>query len=296
MFIFSDYKAFSKNGIKDIAMVFVGSLIMASGYVFFIVPYKIIPGGVFGIAIILHHTFKLPTGTMGLIMNIPLIIWGVKELGPKFGWRTVLGMTVTSGLIDLITLFWGDRPLIGHDLLLSALYGGVLIGAGLAFIFLAKATTGGSDIVAQIAYKKSKIPMGQLLILIDSAVVVVGVIVFRDIKLALYAIVTIYTTGQVVDSITGGMNYRKGAFIVSKKYEEIADFIIKKLRRGATYFHSRGIYKNDEKEVIFTALTRRELVALQDKIKIIDPEAFMTIIDIRDVRGEGFKPFDDDSV
>jgi uncharacterized membrane-anchored protein YitT (DUF2179 family) len=296
MFLFSDYKAFSKNGIKDIAMVFVGSLIMASGYVFFIVPYKIIPGGVFGIAIILHHTFKLPTGTMGLIMNIPLIIWGVKELGPKFGWRTVLGMTVTSGLIDLITLFWGDRPLIEHDLLLSALYGGVLIGAGLAFIFLAKATTGGSDIVAQIAYKKSKIPMGQLLILIDSAVVVVGVIVFRDIKLALYAIITIYTTGQVVDSITGGMNYRKGAFIVSKKYEEIADFIIKKLRRGATYFHSRGIYKNDEKEVIFTALTRRELVALQDKIKIIDPEAFMTIIDIRDVRGEGFKPFDDDSV
>lgn len=296
MFLLSDYKALSKNGIKDIALVMSGSLIMALGYVFFIVPYKIIPGGIYGIAIILHHEFGLPTGTMGLIMNIPLIIWGVKELGPKFGWRTVLGMTITSGFIDLITLLWGDKPLIEQDLLLSALYGGVLIGAGLAFIFLAKATTGGSDIIAQIAYKKSKIPMGQLLILIDSVVVIVGVIIFKDIKLALYAIIAIYTTGQVVDAITGGMNYRKGAFIVSEKYDEISEFIIKKLRRGATYFHSRGIYKNDEKEVIFTALTRRELVALQEKIKIIDPDAFMTIIDIRDVRGEGFKPFDDDSV
>jgi uncharacterized membrane-anchored protein YitT (DUF2179 family) len=296
MFLFSEYKAFSKNGIKDIILVLAGSTIMASGYVFFIVPYKIIPGGVYGIAIILHHTVNLPTGTMGLIMNIPLIIWGVKELGPKFGWRTVLGMTITSGLIDLMTLFWGDKPLIEHDLLLSALYGGVLIGAGLALVFKAKATTGGSDIIAQIAYKKSKMPMGQLLILIDSLVVLLGVIIFKDIKLALYAIITIYTTGQVVDSITGGMNYRKGAFIVSEKYDEIADFIIKKLRRGATYFHSRGIYKNDEKEVIFTALTRRELVALQEKIRMIDPDAFMTIIDIRDVRGEGFKPFDDDSI
>jgi len=296
MFLLSDYKAFSKNGIKDIVMVFAGSLIMASGYVFFIVPYKIIPGGVYGIAIILHHTLGLPTGMTGLIMNIPLIIWGVKNSGPMFGWRTILGMSVTSILIDLITYFWGDSPLIEHELLLSALYGGVLIGTGLAFIFKAKATTGGSDIIAQIAYKRSKIPMGQLLVLIDSIVVLLGVIIFKDIKLALYAIITIYTTGQVVDSITAGMNYRKGAFIISKKYEEIASFILHNLRRGATYFHSRGIYKNDEKEVIFAALTRRELVALQEKIKEIDPEAFMTVIDVRDVRGEGFKPFDDDSI
>lgn len=296
MFLFSDYKAFSKKGIKDILMVLAGSLVMASGYVFFIVPYKIIPGGVYGIAIILHHTLGLPTGATGLVMNIPLIIWGVKELGPKFGWRTILGMTITSGFIDLLTFFWGDRPLIGDDLILSALYGGVLIGGGLAFIFMAKATTGGSDIVAQIAYKRSKIPMGQLLIAIDTLVVIIGVIVFKDIKLALYAIITIYSTGQVVDTITGGMNYRKGVFIVSKKYKEISEFILKNLRRGATYFHGQGIYKNDEKEIIFTALTRRELVALQDKIKAIDPEAFLTVLDIRDVRGEGFKPLDDDSV
>jgi uncharacterized membrane-anchored protein YitT (DUF2179 family) len=297
MFLFSDYKAFSKKGIKDILMLVAGSVIMAAGYVFFIVPYKIIPGGVYGIAIILHHEFGLPTGTMGLIMNIPLIIWGVKELGPKFGWRTILGMTLTSALIDLMTYFWGDISLIrNEDVLLSALFGGVFIGAGLAFVFKAKATTGGSDIVAQIAYKRSKIPMGQLLMMTDIAVVVIGVIIFGDIQLALYAIITIYATGQAVDSLTVGMNYRKGAFIVSKKYNEIADYILKNLRRGATYFHGRGIYKNDEKEVIFTALTRRELVALQEKIKIIDPDAFMTVIDVRDVRGEGFKSFDDDSI
>ncbi|MDD3043914.1 MAG: YitT family protein [Candidatus Delongbacteria bacterium] len=296
MFQLWDYKAFSRKGIKDIIMVFLGSLVMASGYVFFIVPYKIIPGGVYGIAIILHHTFGLPTGTSGLVMNIPLLIWGVKELGPRFGWRTIMGMTATSLLIDLITVFWGNGALIENDLLLSSLYGGVLIGAGLALIFMAKGTTGGSDIVAQILYKRSKMPMGQLLILIDTAVVILGVIMFKDIKLALYAIITIYVTGQVIDTMTTGMNHRKGAFIVSEKYNEIADYILKKLRRGATFFHSAGIYKNDEKEVIFTALTRRELVALQENIKKIDPNAFMTVIDIRDVRGEGFKSFSDDSI
>jgi len=296
MFQLWDYKAFSMKGIKDIIMVLLGSLIMASGYVFFIVPYKIIPGGVYGIAIILHHTLGLPTGTSGLVMNIPLLFWGVKELGPRFGWRTIMGMTATSILIDLMTVFWGSGALIEDDLLLSSLYGGILIGAGLALIFMAKGTTGGSDIVAQIMYKRSKVPMGQLLILIDTAVVILGVIMFKDIKLALYAIITIYVTGQVIDSMTIGMNHRKGAFIVSEKYNEIADYILKKLRRGATYFHSKGIYKNNEKEVIFAALSRRELVALQENVKKIDPNAFMTVIDVRDVRGEGFKSFNDDSI
>jgi uncharacterized membrane-anchored protein YitT (DUF2179 family) len=92
------------------------------------------------------------------------------------------------------------------------------------------------------------------------------------------------------------MNFRKGVLIVSKKYEDVASFILKNLRRGATYLHGRGIYRNDEKEIIFAALSRRELVALQDKLKNLDPEAFMTVIDVRDVRGEGFKSFDDDSI
>ncbi|MBN2857926.1 MAG: YitT family protein [Candidatus Delongbacteria bacterium] len=296
MFRFSDYKVLSKRGFSDILMLVSGSLIMAAGYAFFIVPYKIIPGGVFGIAIVLHHTLGLPTGTMGLLMNIPLIIWGIKELGPKFGWRTLLGMTLTSLFIDALSIWWGDIPLMDGDILVSSLYGGVLIGAGLAFIFKAKGTTGGSDIVAQIAYKRSKIPMGQLLMLIDTIVVLLGVIVFKDVKLALYSIITIYATGRVIDALTVGMNFRKGAFIVSKKYEEVAAYILKNLRRGATYFHGKGIYKNDEKEIIFAALSRRELVALQEKLRIIDPEAFMTIIDIRDVRGEGFKPLEDDSI
>ncbi|MFO7810686.1 MAG: DUF2179 domain-containing protein, partial [Candidatus Delongbacteria bacterium] len=144
--------------------------------------------------------------------------------------------------------------------------------------------------------KKSKISMGQLLIFIDTIVVLLGVMVFKDIKLALYSIIAIYATGKVIDSITVGMNYRKGVFIVSKKYDIIADYILKSLRRGATYFHGKGIYKNDEKEIVFAALSRRELVVLEEKLKEIDENAFMTVIDIRDVRGEGFKPLADNSV
>ncbi|MCK4981168.1 MAG: YitT family protein, partial [Candidatus Delongbacteria bacterium] len=166
MGVYTGIKSFTKQWYIDMLYIVIGSLIMASGYVFFVVPYKIVPGGVYGIAIILHHTFGLPTGTTGLVLNIPLVIWGIKELGPKFGWKTILGMTLTSVAIDVMTYFWGDRPLvIENELILSPIFGGLLIGGGLALIFRARATSGGTDIVAQIMNKHTGISMGQLIIM-----------------------------------------------------------------------------------------------------------------------------------
>ena len=295
MSVYTGIKSFSKQWYIDMLYIVLGSLIMASGYVFFVVPYKIAPGGVYGIAIILHHTFGLPTGMTGLVLNIPLVIWGIKELGPKFGWKTILGMTLTSVAIDVLTYFWGNRPLVvENEMILSSLFGGILIGTGLALIFRARATSGGTDIIAQIMNKRTGIPMGQLIIMLDIVIVLAGTIIFADIKLALYALITIYVTGKVIDSLTIGLNYKKGALIISNKYEEIADKIKNSLNRGGTYFHGSGMLNNNEKKIIFTAVNRRELVALQYYVKEIDPEAFMTILDVRDVRGEGFKSFEED--
>jgi uncharacterized membrane-anchored protein YitT (DUF2179 family) len=295
-------KVFSKEWFKNYILVIVGAFIMASGYVFFITPYKIVPGGVFGISIVIHYLTQgvfsfapngLPIGIMGLIMNIPLTIIGVRILGPRFGVKTVIGFSLTSAFIDLQTLFWGNAPLVENDALLSTIFGGVLIGFGLGLIFKSKATSGGSDIIAMILRKYTKMPLGQLLIYVDSVIVLIGLIAFRDWKIPLYSWLTIFITGKVIDATMQGVNYNKAMFIISDKYEEIRAKILDDLSRGATAIPIKGMYKGVERKMIFVNVTRREMVILQQYIKEVDKNAFLTVFDAYDVYGEGFKPFDE---
>lgn len=285
-------RALNYRWVTHWAMTAAGSLIMAAGYVYFVVPYKIVPGGVYGIGIILHYLFGVPTGLSGLVLNVPLLIIGLRVLGPHFGIKTVIGLIVTSLLIDVLTYFWGNAPLV-DDPLLSAGFGGVLIGAGLGLIFRAKATTGGTDIVAQVLNRYTRIPVGQLLMQVDAAIVCLGVVAFRDIKLALYALVTIYVTGRVVDALLTGLSYEKAVYIVSDKYEQIRDVILNELNRGGTLLLGRGMFRGHEKQVIFTAVNRRDYAILQEHVRQIDPRAFMTVVDANEIIGEGFKPIDE---
>jgi len=270
-------------------MVVIGAFIMAAGYVYFISPHKIVPGGVFGISIVLHHLFGLPIGLTALVMNIPLTLIGIKILGPRFGVKTVVGFTLVSIFIDLLTMIWGEKPLVADDVLLSSIFGGVLVGFGLGLIFKARATSGGSDIVAMIIGKYTKMPIGQLLIMIDSCVVIVGLIAFRDWRIPLYSWIVIFITGKVIDLVLEGMSYEKSLFIVTDKYEEIRDKIINDLDRGGTLIKGEGMYKGTEKKIIFTNVNRRELSMLQEYINIVDPNAFMTVINANEILGNGFK-------
>jgi len=186
-----------------------------------------------------------------------------------------------------------DKPLT-DDIMLGSVFSGVLIGTGLALIFKAKATSGGSDIVAQIINKYTGMSIGQLLIILDSLVVTVGIIAFKDVSLALYALITIFITGKVLDAILMGGSYRKAAFIISDKHEEIAKVVTDKLQRGGTFFHGAGMYSGKEKEIILTAVNRRELVALQQYVRQIDPDAFMTVFNTNQIYGEGFSNILDD--
>ncbi len=285
---------FSLKWFKNYLFIVLGSAIMASGYVFFIVPHKIVPGGVYGISIILHYLFNLPMGVMAFLLNIPLIFWGIKEIGPRFGAKTVLGIALTSVNIDVLSYFWGTQPL-SQDILMSSVFGGGCIGAGLSLIFKAKATTGGSDIVANILFKRFRAPVGRTLIMIDFAVVSLGAIAFGDPNLVLYAIVTIFTVGRSVDAIMDGMNYKKAAFIISKKHTEIRETILKNLSRGGTVFSAKGMFKGDDRPVILTAVNRRELAILEEHVKSIDPGAFMIVFDSKEILGHGFTPLSDAS-
>ncbi len=286
-------KLFSKKWFLNYSLILFGSFILASGFVLFIIPYKIIPGGVYGISIVLHYLIDTPVGMTALAFDIPLTIIGIKVLGPRFGVKTVVGFVLTAFFVDVLTYFWGNAPLVEGDALLSSIFGGVFVGLGLGLIFKAKATSGGSDIIAMIIGKYTKIPLGQLMIYVDSAIVLVGLVAFRDWKIPLYSLIVIFITGKVIDVVLEGISYDKTLFIISDKYEEIRNKIINDLNRGGTYIHGNGMYNNAEKTLIFAVVNRRELAMLQDFINKIDPKAFMTVINANEIIGNGFKSLKD---
>lgn len=295
-------KTFSKAWFRNYAFIIIGALFMASAYVFFITPNKIVPGGVFGLSIIIHYLTEgvftwaphgLPVGILGLLMNIPLVILGIKQLGPRYGIKTILGFTLVSLFVDLLTMIWGYEPMVQDDTLLSAIYGGVLLGFGLGLIFKSKASSGGSDIIVMILAKHSHIQPGQLLIYVDSVVVIVGLIVLRDWEVPLYALIVIFLVGKVVDTTLQGASYQKSLFIVTSKYDEIRKEILGNLNRGGTAIYARGLYDETDKKLIFVNVNRRELAILEAFIKEIDPEAFLTVINANAIIGKGFKSIND---
>jgi len=282
-------KIFSKNWLKNYTYIIFGSFILASGFVLFITPYKIVPGGVYGISIVLHWLFGTPVGMVALAFDIPLTLIGIKVLGPRFGIKTVVGFVLTAVFVDVLTYYYGSEPLVKGDALLSSIFGGLFIGVGVGLIFKSKATSGGSDIIAMIISKKNRMPVGQLMILVDSIIVLIGLIVFQDWKIPLYSLIVIFITGKVIDTILEGMNYDKVLFIISEKPNEIRDRIVNDMDRGGTYLQGEGMYNNAKKTIIFTVVNRREMTMLQEFIHRIDPRAFLTVLNSNEILGEGFK-------
>lgn len=282
-------QVFSKRWLKHYSLIVIGSFILAASFVLFITPYKIVPGGVYGISIVLHYLLGTPVGMVALAFDIPLTIIGIRILGSRFGMKTVVGFVLTAVFVDGITYFYGTEPLVEGDALLSSIFGGLFMGVGLGMIFKSRATSGGTDIVAMIISKFTRLPVGQLMIAVDSAIVLIGLIVFRDWKIPLYSLIVIFITGKVIDTILEGMNYDKVLLIISEKTSEIRDKIIVDLNRGGTLLNGEGLYNHQKRQMVFTVVNRRETVMLQDFIHQIDPKAFVTVINANEILGEGFK-------
>jgi uncharacterized membrane-anchored protein YitT (DUF2179 family) len=293
MAFLSKEKLFSAKWFKAYILIVLGAFIMASGFVLFITPHNIVPGGVYGISIVIHHYTGFPIGMTALAFDIPLTLIGVRVLGPRFGIKTVVGFVLTAVFVDSMTYFWGAKALVPDDVLLSSIFGGVFLGLGLGLIFKSKATSGGSDIVAMMISKYTKMPLGQLMIYVDSTIVIAGLFAFQDWKIPLYSLIVIYIAGRVVDLVLQGVSYEKTLFIISEKHTEIRNKIINDLNRGGTFLKGEGMYNGQEKSIIYTVLTRRELAILQDYINKIDPEAFLTVINANEILGNGFKSLRD---
>lgn len=283
-------KLFSKKWFKAYSLITLGSFAVALGYVFFITPYKIVPGGIYGIAIVLHYLLDLPVGLIALCFNIPLTIIGIKILGPRFGIKTVVTFVLTAVFVDLLTLFFGKDPLLlGEDILLSCVFGGLVIGFGVGVIFKAKATSGGSDVISMILSKYTKLPIGHSIIIVDSTIVLSGLLAFGDWRIPLYSWITIFVLSKVVDVVLQGISYDKTLFIISDKYEEIRNKILNDIHRGGTMIAGKGMFNGAEKQIIFTVVNRRELAMLESFIHEIDPDAFLTVINANEILGQGFK-------
>ncbi len=279
--------------------ILLGSAILALSFVLFITPYKIIPGGVFGIGIILNSFFPdIQVGTFGLCLDIPLLILAFFTLGSGVGAKTIFSAIATPLLMNLFTSMIGSSPEtifggamnLSNDILLSSIFGGATMGVGLGFIFANHGTSGGTDIISMIITKYSRIQLSKAIIMVESCVILIGLVIFGDWKLPLYSVVTIFTLTRVIDYMLEGVSSDKLLFIISDKYDDIRGFIFEDLQRGGTFIKAEGMYTKEEKNIIFVVINRKQLPIFQSRLKGIDPHAFMVVVEAHETLGEGFKP------
>ncbi|MEW6653141.1 MAG: YitT family protein [Bacteroidota bacterium] len=301
-----------KYPVIDYLAITIGAALMAIGIGVFLVDAKVVPGGVSGLAMALHYLSgnTISVGILIWVLNIPLFLWGMKELGKEFGVRTFVGFSLNSLFIDL---FRGDIPgfeylqlqnsatvqdLYKHDFLFMVLIGAVLLGVGLGIIFKFKGTTAGSDIAASIMHKRFGIKPGQSIMIIDFFVIALaGIIIeMKDLSpdkpalsLTFYAIFLLFISSRLIDIIIDGFDYARAAYVISDKYEEISDAVLTKMERGVTAVNTRGVYKNIEREMLLTVVPLREVSRLVEIVKEVDPHAFVIVYNVHEVLGEGFR-------
>lgn len=274
----------------DYLFIFMGTGIMALAIQCIFEPIGLVTGGFSGIAIIIRKMTAgiveggVPLWLTNLALNVPVFIAALIIKGRKFLGRTVIGTVLLSFWLYVIP----QVDLTQGDYMLSAVFGGVITGIGIGFVLLAKATTGGTDMVSALIQKYVRhYSVVQILQVIDGMVVLAGLYVF-GLKPALYAIVAIFITSKVSDALMEGMKYSKAAFIITDCYKEIADAIMTQLDRGLTGLDATGMYSGDKKTVLYCVVSKKEIVELKDIVAKIDPKAFVIVTDAREVFGEGF--------
>ena len=274
----------------DYLFIFMGTGIMALAIQWIFEPIGLVTGGFSGIAIIIRKMTAgiveggVPLWLTNLALNVPVFIAALIIKGRKFLGRTVIGTVLLSFWLYVIP----QVDLTQGDYMLSAVFGGVITGIGIGFVLLAKATTGGTDMVSALIQKYVRhYSVVQILQVIDGMVVLAGLYVF-GLKPALYAIVAIFITSKVSDALMEGMKYSKAAFIITDYYKEIADAIMTQLDRGLTGLDATGMYSGDKKTVLYCVVSKKEIVELKDIVAKIDPKAFVIVTDAREVFGEGF--------
>lgn len=279
-----------KAELKNFIFILIGSLIFGLAYSLFIIPFHIVPGGVSGIAITMNYFVKTPVGLFSIIINIPLVILGIKKLGKSYGVKTVIGFSLSFLTVDFFYEILKFKNIQATDKpILASIYGGLLLGIGLGMIFKGRASTGGSDIIGLILNKYFGIRTGMGILIIDSFIIAASGIFFKSMEAPLFGFLTLFVSVKSIDFILEGWNYARKVMIVTSEREKIREFIIDQLDRSGTMFMGETLYKHEKKTVIITVIAIKQFPILRQEIKKIDPEAFVIVSDVYEVLGRGFR-------
>ena len=267
-------------------VMLLGVLVYAVGLLVFVEPMHIPMGGVAGVTLVLNYLWALPIGILNLLFNIPLLALGYKTMGREFFIKTVFVVAVSSVLLDALVPF---IPAYSGEIMLAALYGGIVMGVGFGLVFRAGGTTGGTDIVAKYVNKKRDIQVGTINFSINAVVIALSALIYKNLDSALYAIITSYLSGAVVDKMIYGLDVQRSAMIVTSKPEEVSRAIMTTLKHGVTAMPAKGMYTGEDRTVLLCAVRRHEAGLLKQVLRTSDEGAFMLLSSVGEVFGKSFK-------
>ncbi len=283
--LYKEKSKFKKYFIIVLGLV-TGSFLMACSTAFFLLPNKLSTGGFSGIATIAYYLLNTPVGTAMIILNIPLFIIALFRIGKEFILKSIAGTLLLSFFIDFLEKY----NAVTNDRILACIYGGILMGIGTSIILKVNSSTGGSDLLSYVVRSFSdKFRTGDLIILIDTVIIFINIIVFREVEIGLYSAIAIYLMGKMIDIIFEGVNFTKVLFIVSDKYDEIAKLVGDVVHRGSTGIYAKGMHTNTEKVVLFCVGSRNEIIRIKKIATTVDPKSFIVIFNAREAWGKGFE-------
>ena len=277
-----------KNNLKDYLIIYLGVLTVAIGTSVFLIPSNLAVGGITGLAIVVNHMVpQIPIGLFLIGMNIILLALGFWLIGSKFGLKTIFASLTLSSTIWLIEVAFPLQQPIVDNIFLNLFYGILTIGIGLAIIFYHNASTGGTDILAKIINKYQQIEIGKSLLVADFLVTISAGITFGA-ELGLYALLGVIMNSFIIDYIIAGFNLKIKLTIITSNPEKIRNYINNNIQRGATIYRAEGAFTGEDKDVLITAMNRREFLALKSYIARVDEDAFVMVSKVKEVFGEGF--------
>lgn len=270
--------------IKEVILIIIGTSLLALATGLFYSPNRMVVGGFSGIGIIVEAFTGIPVSLTNLVLNVPLILVGIKFMGKEFIIKTAFSTVLYSGVIALCEFL----PVYTGDIMLTSIYGGILQGAGVGFVLLARGSTGGVDLLSSIIHRFIKyVPISKIILAIDAVIILGGLFVFGTDK-TMYALISIFIGSKCTSGILEGMNFSKAAFIISKKSDEIARAIMQKAERGVTSLKGRGMYTGKDTDVLLCVFSQKEIALVKEIVSEIDKEAFVLVTDVKEVLGEGF--------
>lgn len=293
-------------------LLVIGSALFAVGDVMFVNPYLMAPGGTYGLSNVLNTVWPWKISLYAICMDVPLLIIGTMILGPKFGIKTIISTILIFAFTFILETAWGYNPVIHDgdivgtqgasmvqiphgggwfvpDYFLNTVLAGLIYGVAIGLIFRAGATSGGSDIISMILHKYTKISLGTLVMIVDGIITLSTLIAFGNIRLPIYSIIVIFIEGKVIDLVVDGMKSYKTMFIITDNPDPIRDYIINEIKRGGTCISGSGLYEGKERKMVYVTLDRSDMIKLRSALYLIDPHAFVNIMESSEILGTGFR-------